>query len=571
MNWELILQTIDSLVFAKVGRHLKDVEIVILRGAWEAKTYEQMQENCKYSLSYIKQAAAPRLWKLLSEILEEDLSKTNIRATIERRWQGQLEKVLPTSSTSELINPLSGITKGKSQVSFNNSTHNISPHQNISEMPEINICYGRIQELKLLKRWLINENCRIIAVVGIGGVGKTTLAASCIKQVKSQFEFVFWRDLRNVPTASDFLIDLLKFFDSEFKDDSRKDIEVKISYVIDYLRKHRCLIVLDTASAIMKNDSFAGDYRKGYQACGRLLRRLGQESHQSCVIFISREKHREIALMEGETSPVRSLYLKGLDSQANEIFKEKNLLDPTLWENLIMLYGGNPLALKIVASTIKELFGGKVSVFLKQETIVFGELKDILDEQFESISPLEREIIYWLAIKYKPISLSQLHSGILLPMTQAEFIEALESLVRRSLIDRIVMEEEILLSLQQPVISQYAINKVVENICKEIQEASKSKKIEKIKLLRTLLLVQETQIDETKQKMQVNFILKLIKNRLCQIFQDENVVADKLNKTSSILQGKSLLVVGYAINNINNLLLELKLDIRNTSFSKFKI
>ena len=59
----------------------------MLRGAWQGKTYEQMVETCKYSLTYLKQAAGPKLWKLLSEALGEDVSKTNFRAVLERQWR----------------------------------------------------------------------------------------------------------------------------------------------------------------------------------------------------------------------------------------------------------------------------------------------------------------------------------------------------------------------------------------------------------------------------------------------------------------------------------------------------
>ncbi|MGL5076462.1 MAG: NB-ARC domain-containing protein, partial [Waterburya sp.] len=60
MTSETIIKTINDLVLAKTGRQLKEVEHLVLQGAWEAKTYEQIAENCQYSLGYIKQAAAPR-------------------------------------------------------------------------------------------------------------------------------------------------------------------------------------------------------------------------------------------------------------------------------------------------------------------------------------------------------------------------------------------------------------------------------------------------------------------------------------------------------------------------------
>ncbi|MBD2387076.1 NB-ARC domain-containing protein [Cylindrospermum sp. FACHB-282] len=546
MNLELVLKDIDSVVFAKVGRHLRDVEIVVLKGAWEAKTYEQMQDTCKYSLNYIKQAAAPRLWKLLSEILEEDISKTNFRFVVERRWQSQLEKVSTVSSLAVDID--------RRQASPSRDIY-----QNASELPDINIFYGRTQELTTLEQWLVGDRCRIIAVAGVGGIGKTTLSIRCIQQVRDQFEFVVWRYLRSAITVNNLLADLKQIFSLPSQNDSIQNLDSKISNLIGHLRQHRCLIVLDTGSSILQN-SLGGDNREGYQGYTQFLRRLAQESHQSCLMLIAREKPKEIALMEGAIYPVRSLYLRDLGSQAEGILKENNLLDTDKWKDLIQLYRGNPLALKIVASTIQELFGGKVSAFLRQETIVFGELNDILDEQFECISAMEQEIICWLAIACQPISLSQLRSDILVPINQAEFIEALRSLLRRSLIDRIVVEEEVMLSLQQPVLCQYVINKIVERICQEIQEVCKTQKIDKMELLRTLNLANNKQTDQKIKEIQVQVLLKPIKNRLCKIFQDESLIEAQLTKILSLLQGKTLLAVGYASSNLHHLLLELKLD-----------
>ncbi len=467
---ETVVKTISDLVFAKTGRQLKEVENLVLQGAWSAKTYEQIAEDCQYSLGYIKQAAAPRLWKLLSEILAENISKTNFRSIIERKWGDSLK-------------PLSVKEKGIPTNIVNHAEGKSNWHQ----IPKVNVCYGRTKELALLNQWLVSDRCRLLSIVGMGGIGKTTLAVKSAEEVQDEFEVIVWRDLRNGISIDNLIIDLIELVSPQQNRDLPEDIDDRITILLDNLRTHRCLIVLDTTTAILQSGSVAGKYRAEYQDFGKLFKRLGQESHQSCLLLVAREKPREIAVLEGEQYPVRCLTLKGLDSAAKEILQAKKLSDPDKWSELIQIYRGNPLALKIIANTIRDLFGGKVSTFLRQQTIVFGELNDLLDEQFECLSKIEIEILYWLAIKELPLSLFQLHSNLIFVGSQGELIEALESLLRRSLIERNLVEEEVMFSLPQPIVKQYIINRICETICQEIQKVSKSQKLEQLELLRNQL------------------------------------------------------------------------------------
>lgn len=65
---------------------------------------------------------------------------------------------------------------------------------------------------------------------------------------------------------------------------------------------------------------------------------------------------------------------------------------------LIEQYVGNPLALKIAATTIKSIFAGNVGEFIVQDTIVYGDIEDLLNQQFDRLSDLEKVVMYWLAI-----------------------------------------------------------------------------------------------------------------------------------------------------------------------------
>ena len=76
---------------------------------------------------------------------------------------------------------------------------------------------------------------------------------------------------------------------------------------------------------------------------------------------------------------------------------------------LVEVYRGNPLALKIVAQTIVELFGGEIVPFLEQGEVVFGGVRELLDEQFDRLSDARADACCcWLAIMREPVSLEEL-------------------------------------------------------------------------------------------------------------------------------------------------------------------
>ncbi|QTA85410.1 hypothetical protein [Desulfonema magnum] len=158
----------------------------------------------------------------------------------------------------------------------------------------------------------------------------------------------------------------------------------------------------------MRAGEYAGNYQEGYEDYGQLFTQVGKVSHRSCILLTSREKPKEIAMMEGDNKPVRSLLLGGLDeSDARNIFSEIGDSfsgSDEDWQKLVRFYNGNPLALKLAARHINEVFFGDISEFLRNKEQIFYDLKDLLDWHFERMSDAEKEIMCWMAINREPVS-----------------------------------------------------------------------------------------------------------------------------------------------------------------------
>jgi hypothetical protein len=169
--------------------------------------------------------------------------------------------------------------------------------------------------------------------------------------------------------------------------------------------------------------------------------------------------------MQGETLPVRCLSLQGLDASAGGQLLQ---LKGCYWESeaecqvLVERYSGNPLALKIVASAIQELFEGNLTEFLKYKTFVLDEIQVLFDQQFNRLPELEKTILYWMAIHREPVSVEELHSYICPSVSQATLIKTLKSLVQRSLIEKQANQFSL-----QPVLMEYATNLVVKQVSQD--------------------------------------------------------------------------------------------------------
>lgn len=438
---------IQLLQIALAPTKLTTVEELVLRRVLEGEAYTNIASELGYNHDYIKSVGS-KLWQLLSKALGESITKRNINFVITRKL------------VSDKINQIPPKTQPTPPPKA----------QDWEEAIDTSFFFGRITEISILKQWIRQDKCRLVSVLGMGGIGKTSLIARSAEHLQGDFDHVIWRSLRHLPSLDELLTDILQVFSPSPENDLTENTNSRINRLLAYLKKHRCLLILDNYESIIcgrKNIEYKftsltapilkgegsqvpplpsregglglsiGYYLPGYEEYSQILRRIGEERHQSCLVLTSREKPIELAAKEGENLPIRSLNLKGLGiPEAQAIFQTIGLsLSESAGKQIIHRYSGNPLALKTAATVIRDIFERDVKEFLAQDTLIFSEISNLLNQQLDRLSSLEWQVIDRLIVYREGVSLEQLQNDLHHSVRKPQLIEALKALKWRSLLE----------------------------------------------------------------------------------------------------------------------------------------
>ncbi|MEZ4716610.1 MAG: pentapeptide repeat-containing protein [Caldilineaceae bacterium] len=270
----------------------------------------------------------------------------------------------------------------------------------------------------------------------------------------------------------------------------------------------------------------------------------------------SQERPPGYARLEEDLPQVRSLRLAGLDAAAGyQLLADRGLADsPEQDAELVRRYSGNPLALKLVAETVDEIYLGNVAEFLADDTVVFDDIRTVLDQQFARLAPLEQEILFWLAVSRAPVSLAQLRDDLLEP-PQRQLIEALRSLQRRSLLERGTGGFAL-----QHVVTEYLTDRLVEQVSQEIAAATPD-------LLQRIALLQADAEDYIRQS-QARVVLAPLARRLPALVAQDPTHFPRL---LHLLRRSGMRQRGYAAGNILDLLLYMDVDLTGYDFSGLSV
>ena len=443
-----------------------------------------------------------------------------------------------------------------------------------ADVPHTGRVYGRTAELAQMAHWLSAERCQLVAILGIGGVGKTTLAAASASAVAGDFDKVIWRSLLNAPPLDELLRGVLLAVVAQPLVDLPLRLDDQLTLLLNELRRQRCLLVLDNLESILQPEGI-GQMSPGYEGYSQLIRRLAENRHNSTLLLTSRERVQGMARWEEDLPWVHSLQLEGLDASAGQaILSARGLGGQTVdGDTLVQRYSGHPLALKLVTETIQELFEGNIGAFLASDVVIFDDIRRVLDEQFARLSDLERDILIWLAIEREAITVPILRDNLLHFSASRSVLEAVRSLQQRSLLETSGAGVTL-----QNVIIEYTTAYLVEQMSQEIERGGARAWGERegfaFSALATSCLnrfaLLKTQAKEYVRQSQARLILQPLAERLLQRLGERSLKATLRDLLES-LRTEIAQAPGYAGGNLLNLVRQLGFDLAEYDFSRLSV
>ena len=439
--------------------------------------------------------------------------------------------------------------------------------QDWGEAPDTVDFVGRDDELLTLCTWVLDERCRLVALLGMGGIGKTTLTARVAQDVTGSFERVYWRSVRDAPPPAEWLATAIGFLSDQQLVPPASEAE-RIMAVLQLMRERRCLLVLDNVESLFEPGQDVGHYRVGLEGYGRLLQVVGEASHQSCLLLTSREAPPELARLSSKTGWIRALRLEGLSlAEGRALLADRELRgDDRAWADLIATYAGNSLALKMVGETIGELFGGDITAFIAYIKETYGtavrSIRRVMEAQVERrLSPVELDVLRRLALEREPVALATLMLDLGPTLGRGVVLEAVEALRRRSLVERAETPGAAAFALQS-VVLEYVTDRLVEAVADEIDSGQPV-------LLMEQPLIKAQAKDYVRQTQE-----RLIGGPILQRLNDQHGERETEHRLLALLDGwraRRPEDQGYGPGNVVNLLRLLRGNLRGLELSRLAI
>jgi tetratricopeptide (TPR) repeat protein len=330
------LEWLDQRVFTQTGDRLSELQRTLIEQVWQGRTYPEIADRYGCTEGHAKDVGSD-LWKLLSEIFGERITKKNLRVCLLRHFN--TPQIKPDSEATGFV--------GRD---------------------------GAIAHLTTLT----TQSHKIIVIQGEGGLGKTTLAQNYLQAQGFEvvLELLMAKDAQNITPAERVVEEWLK---QDFQDETGLGFGISLERLKRHLRQRRVGILIDNLEPALDAH---GQFFPHHRHYVDLLSVLASPQGQSVTLVTSRDRLCEPSIT------LHHYRLPGLALPAWEQFFASMPVSESTLQAMHHAYGGNAKAMGILAGAIQTEYDGDMVAYWQQSQdalLAPTDLKNLIDSQLHRL------------------------------------------------------------------------------------------------------------------------------------------------------------------------------------------